>query len=150
MGGGRGLGGSGDRGRGRGGGFARPAKGGKNVLEEERQLMRNVMAISWDPNSANQQKGNAFWEWIYVHYDECRPGGHRAMRSLESKWAMIKQNIAKFISAYNQIKRVHKSGIKEADIICMVKDLYHTKSSKNTEFMSGHCWEFGKGFPAVG
>jgi hypothetical protein len=135
------------RGRGRGGGSVRPSKGKNFVLEEERQLTRSVLAISQDPICGNQQKGNAFWERIYLHYDQCRPGGHRGARSLESKWGMIKHDVGKFIGAYNQIKRLNKSGSKESDIIRMAKDLYRTKTAKNTEFMFEHCWELVKDFP---
>jgi hypothetical protein len=135
------------RGRGRGTGPVRPTKGKNFVLEEERQLTRSVLAISQDPICGNQQKGNAYWERIFLHYDQCRPGGHRGARSLESKWGTIKHDVGKFIGAYNQIKRLNKSGSKEADIIRMAKDLYRTKSPKNTEFMFEHCWELVKDFP---
>jgi hypothetical protein len=109
------------RGRGRGLGSVRPAKGKKFVPEEERQLTRSVLAISQDPICGNQQKGNALWERIYLHYEQCRPGGHRGARSLESKWGTIKHDVGKFIGAYNQIKRSNKSGTKEADIIRMAE-----------------------------
>ena len=115
--------------------------------EEERQLTRSVLAISQDPICDNQQNGNAFWERIYLHYEQCRPGGHRGARSLESKWGTIKHDVGKFIGAYNQIKWLNKSGTKEADIIRMAKDLYRTKTAKNTEFMFEHRWELVKDFP---
>ena len=70
---------------GRGSGPVRPAKGKNFGPEEERQLTRSVLAISQDPICGNQQKGNAFWERIFLHYEQCRPGGHRGARSLESK-----------------------------------------------------------------
>ena len=63
------------RGRGRGVGAVRPVKGKNFVPEEERQLTRSVLAISQDPICGNQQKGNAFWERIFLHYEQCRPGG---------------------------------------------------------------------------
>jgi hypothetical protein len=66
---------------------------------------------------------------------------------LESKWGTIKHDVGKFIGAYNQIKRLNKSGTKEADIIRMAKDLYCTKTAKNTEFMFEHCRELVKDFP---
>ena len=135
------------RGRGRGVGPVRPAKGKNFVHEEERQLTRSVLVISQDPICGNQQKGNAYWERILLHYEQCRPGGHRGARSLESKWGTIKHDVGKFIGAYNQIKRLNKSGIKEADIIRMANDLYRTKTPKNTEFMFEHCWELVKDFP---
>ena len=82
-----------------------------------------------------------------MHYEQCRPGGHRGARSLESKWGTIKHDVGKSIGAYNQIKRLNKSGTKEADIIRMAKDLYRTKTAKNIEFMFEHCWELVKDFP---
>jgi DNA-binding transcriptional ArsR family regulator len=66
---------------------------------------------------------------------------------LESKWGTIKHDVGKFIGAYNQIKKLNKSGTKEADIIRMAKDLYRTKTAKNIEFMFEHCWELVKDFP---
>ena len=57
---------------------------------------------------------------------------------MESKWGMIKHDVGKFIGAYNQIKMLNKNGTKEANIICMAKDLYRTKTAKNTEFMFEH------------
>ena len=137
------------QGRGRGVGHVRPAKGKKFVPEEERQLTRSVLAISQDPIYGNQQKGNAFWERFFLHYEQCRPGGHRGAQSLESKWGTINHDVGKFISAYNQIKRLNKSGIKEANIIRMAKDLYRIKTPKNTEFMFEHCWELVKDFPRL-
>ena len=110
-------------------------------------MTRSVLAISQDPICGNQQKGNTFWERIFLHYEQCRPGGHRGARSLESKWGTIKHDVGKFIGAYNQVKRLNKSGTKEADILRMAKDLYRTKSVKNTEFMFEHCWELVKDFP---
>ncbi len=50
-------------------------KGINFVPEEERQLTRSVLAISQDPICGNQQKGNAFWERITVHFEQSRPGG---------------------------------------------------------------------------
>jgi len=59
---------------------------------------------------------------------------------------MIKHDVAKFIGAYNEGKRLNKSSTKEVDIIRMVKDLYRTKTVKNIEFMFEHCWELVKDF----
>ncbi|KAG0504682.1 hypothetical protein M758_N026500 [Ceratodon purpureus] len=134
-------------GRGRGRVSVKASKGKNFVPEEERQLTRSILAISQDPISGNQQKGNAFWERIYTHYDQFRPGGHRGARSLESKWGAIKHDVAKFIGNYNQVKRLNKSGAKESDTLRMSRELYRLKSQKNTEFAYEHCWELVKDFP---
>ena len=66
------------------------------------------------------------------------------MRSLESKWGAIKHDVAKFIGVYNQVKQLNKSGAKEADILRMSRELYRTKTAKNTEFAYEHGWELVK------
>jgi hypothetical protein len=74
---------------------ARATTNRKNfVPNEERQLTRSVLVISQDPICGNQQKSSAFWERIFLHYDECRPGGFRPARSLESKWGLIKHDVS--------------------------------------------------------
>jgi hypothetical protein len=135
------------QGHGCGLGFVRPEKGKNFVPEEERQLIKSALAIYQDPICGNQQNGNALWERIYLHYEHCRPSGHRGAQSLESKWGTIKHDVGKFIFDYNQIKRLNKSGTKKTDIIRMAKDLYCIKTAKDTEFMFEHCWALVKDFP---
>lgn len=69
------------------------------------------------------------------------------MRSLKSKWGMIKHHIVEFIGAYNQIKRMYKVVLKKLHIIPMAKYLYRTKPLRTTKFMFEHCWEWVKDFP---
>jgi hypothetical protein len=42
---------------------------------------------------------------------------------------------------------LNKSGTSAADTLRMAKELYRTKSAKNTEFMFEHCWLLVKDFP---
>jgi hypothetical protein len=140
------------RGRGRsdasGGGSEHIVGKGRNFFdEEERQLTRSVLAISQDPICGNQQKSNAFWDRIFVHYDERRPGGYRPPRSLESKWGLIKHDIAKFIGVLKQVASLKRSGTSKEDLLIMAKELYRTKSPKNVVFQFEHCWLLVKDYP---
>jgi hypothetical protein len=119
------------------------------VHEEERQLTRSVLSISQDPIVGNQQRAAAFWERIGAHYEEHRPVGmgFRGTRSLESKWGQIKHDLSKFIGVFQQVQGLHPSGRSAVDLLQMSKDLWRTKSQKNTDFMFEHCWLLVKNFP---
>jgi hypothetical protein len=82
-----------------------------------------------------------------LHYDECRPGGFRPTRSLESKWELITHDVSKFIGVYKQVFSLNKSESSAADTLCMAKKLYRTKSTKNIEFMFEYYWLLVKDFP---
>ncbi|KAG0574448.1 hypothetical protein KC19_VG262800 [Ceratodon purpureus] len=112
-------------------------KGKKFAAEEERQLCRSVIAISQDPIVGNQQKSNAFWDRIFVHYNENRPAGERPARSLETKWGLIKHDVL----------RTKTSGTSLADVLKKAHELYQIKSSKGAEFSFEHCWEFVREVP---
>jgi hypothetical protein len=88
----------------------------KNFIRvEEEQLCKSVMLVSQDRVVGNQQKASVFWERISEHYIANRPDGVRPLRSLETKWGLIKHNVSKFCGIYNQIQRMHKSGSNAAD-----------------------------------
>ena len=121
---------------------------GKNFLRvEKEQLCRSVMLVSQDRVVGNQQKAGVFWERITEHYNKNRPDGVRPLRSLETKWALIKHNVSKFVGIYNQIQLLHKSGSSAADTMRDAKELYRQKSPKNTDFLFEHCWLLLKDCP---
>ena len=130
------------------GGPARVGCKGKNFIRaEEEQLCKSVMLVSQDRVVGNQQKAGVFWERIAEHYNENRPDGVRPLRSLETKWGLIKHNVSKFCGIYNQIERLHKSGSNAADTMRDAKELYRQKSAKNTDFLFEHCWLLLKDCP---
>ena len=47
----------------------------------------------------------------------------------------------------SQVRRLHKSGISEADVIECAHKIYKNKNPKNVEFGFEHCWCLVKGFP---
>jgi hypothetical protein len=80
---------------------------GKNFIRvEEEQLCVSMMFVFQDRVVGNQQKTCVFWERITEHYNANRPDGVRPLRSLETKWGLIKHNVSKFCGIYNQIKYV--------------------------------------------
>ena len=130
------------------GGPARTGCKGKNFTRvEEEQLCKSVMLVSQDRVVGNQQKAGIFWERITEHYNENRPDGVRPLRSLETKWGLIKHNVSKFCGIYSQIERLHKSGSNAADTMRDAKELYRQKSAKNTDFLFEHCWLLLKDCP---
>jgi hypothetical protein len=78
---------------------AAKARKGKNFSpDEERQLCRSCLHISQDPIIGNGQHSTAFWERILKHYNNHLPTGcePRPSRSLETKWGIIKPDVANF------------------------------------------------------
>ena len=114
---------------------------------EEEQLCKSVLLVSQDRVVGNQQKASVFWERITEHYNENRPDGVRPLRSLETKWGLIKHNVSKFYGIYNQIQRLHKNDNSAADTLRDAKELYRQKNAKNTDFVFEHCWLLFKDCP---
>ena len=127
----------------RGGGMGSPEGGpakvgckGKNFIRvEEDQLCKSVMLVSQDRVVGNQQKACVFWEMITEHYNANRPDGVWPLRSLETKWGLIKHNVSKLCGIYNQIQRLHKNGSSATYSLRDAKELYRQKNAKNIDFV---------------
>ena len=87
------------------------------------------------------------WERITEHYNTNRPDGVRPLRSLETKWGLIKHIVSKFYGIYNQIQHMHKSGSSAAYTLRDANELYRQKNSKKTDFIFEHCWLVLKDWP---
>ena len=105
------------------------------------------MLVSQNRVVGNQQKTCVFWERIPEHYNANRPDGVRPLRSLETKWGLIKHNVSKFCRIYNQIQRMHKNDNNAADTLKDAKKLYRQQNAKNTDFVFEHCWLLLKDCP---
>ena len=114
---------------------------------EEEKLCKSVMLDSQNRVVGNQQKTCVFWERIPEHYNTNRPYGVRPLRSLETKWGLIKHNVSKFCRIYNQIQRMHKNDNNAADTLKDAKKLYRQQNAKNTDFVFEHCWLLLKDCP---
>jgi hypothetical protein len=77
-------------------------KGKKIVVDEERQLCCLFLHRSQDSMIGNQQKFATFWERVQNHFNESRPTdcAPRFALSLETKWGIIKHDVAKFVRHY--------------------------------------------------
>jgi hypothetical protein len=126
------------------------ARKGKNFSsDEERQLCRSFLAISQDPIQGNGQKSIAFWERIANHYREHKPvgGGDCPARSLETKWGIIKHDVAKFVGVHNQVLSMKESGVSLEDLLERALQLYKLKHPKQHSFVFLHCWLILKDVP---
>ena len=83
----------------------RPNQGKNFVNEEEIQCCWSNLQILQDPMVGNGQQKEVFWEWMAIHYNNNQPSsGHvHPTWSLESKWGMIKQDIARFVGICKQV-----------------------------------------------
>jgi hypothetical protein len=122
------------------GGPARARTKGKNFMrEEEDQLCCNVLRVSQDRITGNQQKAGVFWKRIFKHYDEHRPIAFGPSRSLECKWSCIKHDVSKFIGIFVQVQKVNKSGSNASDTLKRAHELYRIKHAKGFDFGFEQC-----------
>jgi hypothetical protein len=117
--------------------------------DEERQVCRSVLHISQDPIQGNGQKKGVFWDCIEKYYNQNKPigGGHRLAKSLETKWSVIKYNVAKFIGIYNQVLDCRELGTSLDDVLQNLLELYKVKHPKQHGFVFIHCWLVLKDVP---
>ena len=100
--------------------FATRVRKGKNFsADEEQQLCRSFMHILQDPRTSNGQRAVAFWKRVCKHYHENRPLGtpERPSRSLETKWGVVKHDVAKFCGIYKSVLSCRESGTSLDDIL---------------------------------
>jgi hypothetical protein len=112
-------------------------------------VCRSVLHISQDPIQGNGQRKKAFWDRIAMHCNQNRPAGgnQRPSRSLETKWGVIKHDIAKFIGVYNQVLGCRESGTSLDDVLQNALELYKVKHPKQHSFLFIHCWLVLKDVP---
>jgi len=113
---------------------------GKNFgVDEEKQLCRSWLSIIQDLVTRNGQWNKAFGERITTYYNSHRPSGveERPLCSLDSKWGIIKHDIAKFCGCYETIKNLEISGTTEEDMIDHALNLY--KCQGGNVFIFVHC-----------
>jgi hypothetical protein len=129
---------------------AAKARKGRNFSpDEERQLCRSCLHVSQDPICGNGQRSTAFWERILKHYNDHRPTGcdPRPSRSLETKWGLIKHDVAKFCGVYKSVAALNESGTSAQDVLERSLELYKVKHPKQLSFNFLHCWLLLKDVP---
>ena len=126
------------------------AKKGKNFTEEEeKQLCVSFLHVSQDPKQGTGQKSVNFWRRITEHYNAHKPkdGGFRPSRSLETKWSIIKHDVAKFVGVYGSVYKLRESGSSLEDVLLQALEVYKLKTSKGTGFPFIHAWKILKEVP---
>jgi hypothetical protein len=66
---------------------------------------------------------------------------------LETKWGLIKHNIAKFCGVYNSVFALNESGISSQDVLEHALELYKVKHPKQLSFVFLHYWLLLKDVP---
>ncbi|CAN6233207.1 unnamed protein product, partial [Urochloa humidicola] len=112
--------------------------------EEDVNVVKSWLEISCDPIAA--QKKDRLWERITQRYN-LRRGSYpeRSLRSLQSRWDIIKAEARKFASFYDDVIRENPSGMSDAD-----KTTHAAANFAGTlkhHFAYLHCWELMKDEP---
>lgn len=97
--------------------FAWCGKEKKIVANEEKQLCQSMFHVLQDPVIGNMQKNQAFWKGITTHYNNNQPlcCAKRLARNLETKWGVIKHDVAKFCGNCQVVATFNKSGDSSKD-----------------------------------
>jgi hypothetical protein len=117
-------------------------KGKKIVVNEEWQLCCSFPHVSKDSVIRNQQKFATFWDQVQNHFNEsCRAGcAPRFALNLETKWGIIKHEVAKLVGHYIAMLVLCESGIRTKDTLQKTLNLYKTKHPKHQTFTFIHVW----------
>jgi len=94
-------------------------------------------SISQDLVINNKQKSTTFWDWVQNHFNNLRLVGcaPRFARSVETKWGIIKHDVAKFVGHYTTVLALCELGIGTKYILPKALDLYKTKDPKHQTFI---------------
>jgi hypothetical protein len=129
---------------------AAKARKGRNFLSnEEWKLCKSCLQILQDPISGNGQRSTTFWERILKHYNNHLPTScdRQQSISLETKWGLIKHDIAKFCCVYKSVVALNKSGMSAEDVLEQSLELYKVKHPQQLSFNFLHCWLLLKDIP---
>ena len=87
--------------------------------EEDVNIVKSWLEISCDPITSTGQKKDGMWSRILQRYN-LRRGSYpeRSVRSLQSRWDIIKAEVGKFASFYADVVRENPSGMSDADKVC--------------------------------
>lgn len=69
------------------------------------------------------------------------------MKILETKWGVIKHDVAKFVGVYSQVLKLQESGTSLEDVLQQALELYRVKHPKQQGFLYIHCWMILKDVP---
>jgi hypothetical protein len=85
--------------------------------EEDVNIVKSWLEISCDPITSTGQKKGGMWLRILQRYNLRGSYRERSVRSLQSRWDIIKAEVGKF-SFYADVIRENPSGMSDADKVC--------------------------------
>ncbi|RLN28396.1 glutathione S-transferase T3-like [Panicum miliaceum] len=117
-----------------------PKRAGNYTHEEDIQLCISWENISTDPIIGNEQPGRAYWKRIADHYHANKSfESDRNANSLEHRWSTIHKECQKFQRYYDEVERLHPSGIPYKEHILAAQTLF-AKGPLKKSFQFLHCW----------
>ena len=107
------------------------------------------MHVLQDPRIGNGQQVAAFWERMWKHYLENRSSStpKRPSKLLETKWGIVKHDVAKFSRVYKIVLNSRESGTSFEDVLEQALDLYKVRQPKLQPFVFVHCWRILRDVP---
>ncbi len=98
--------------------------------------------VSQDPAIGNGQKDQTFWERIATYYNNNRPlcCAKYLAKSLETKWGVIKHDVAKFCDNYQAVVALNKSSESPKHTLQKALKLFKAKHPKQGSFVKIHFW----------
>jgi hypothetical protein len=105
-------------------------------------LCCSFLHILQDLVIGNKQKSTTFWDRVQNHFNElCLDScALRSIRSLETKWGIIKHDVAKFVGHYTTVLVLCESRIGIQNTLQRALDLYKTRHLKHQTFTFIHVW----------
>ncbi len=113
---------------------------GKNIVVEK-ALCISFIHILQDLMIGNGQKLTTFWERVHFHYNANWPQTcvKKLTRSLETKWGIIKHNVAKFCGNYSVVNVLCESRTSNEDTLKKSLELYRIQHLHHQSFTFLHC-----------
>jgi len=94
-------------------------KGSNFIPPEDTLVVMCWLEISKDSEVGTNQKGSTFWDRIVKLYNVRRGTlPSRSLRSLQSRWDLIKEIVGKFVGYVLQVERANPSGYGDSDKVC--------------------------------
>ncbi|TVU48862.1 hypothetical protein EJB05_00143 [Eragrostis curvula] len=114
--------------------------------DEDVNLVKSWLEISLDPITSNAQKKDGLWMKILQRYNLRRESyPERTLRSLQSRWDIIKAEVGKFASVYADVIRENPSGMSDAAKTTHATTIFAGIYKHSFSYM--HCWEIMKDEP---
>ncbi|XP_013722186.2 glutathione S-transferase T3-like [Brassica napus] len=109
--------------------------------KEDKILIGAWLNTSKDPVVSNEQKADAFWNWIVDFYNASL---HlvgtvpRKLRPCKQRWARINEQVSKFVGCYDAALREQRSGQNDDDVMKAALDIFF--NNNEYKFALDHCW----------